>query len=113
MTFWLWGAVFAFLGGTAVAGICYLISKQILLRAPARFSAFSIVRNLIQVGYFLAVYFLAAVLPWDLLPLLIGAALGVTLSTFYFTSRLVRLTAGKLRHESPEEKIAGGDERDG
>ena len=103
MTFWLWGAVFAFLGGITVGGACYLISRQVLMRAPSRFSAVSMVRNLIQVGYFLAVYFLAPVLPWDLIPLLVGAALGITLSTFWFTARLVKIASN--RQKPPEEEL--------
>lgn len=119
MTFWLWGAIFAFLGGITVGGACYLISRRVLMRAPSRFSAVSMVRNLIQVGYFLAVYFLAPVLPWELIPLLVGAALGITLSTFWFTARLVKIASNRQKPpgeessgEEPPEKSPGG-ERDG
>ncbi len=110
MTFWLWGAAFAFLCGVLVGGVCYLLTKQILRRAPARFSAFSIVCNLIQIGYFLAVYFLAPVLPWDRLPLLIGAALGITASTICFTARLVKFAS---RLQKPQREHPSGGEDNG
>ena len=110
MTFWLWGAAFAFLGGVLVGGVCYLISVQMLRRAPSRVSAFSIVRNLIQIEYFLTVYFLAPALPWDLIPLLIGAALGITVSSLYFTSRLVKVTS---KWKKPPEEHSQGGENDG
>ena len=93
-----------------VGGVCYLISVQMLRRAPSRVSAFSIVRNLIQIGYFLAVYFLAPALPWDLIPLLIGAALGITVSSLYFTSRLVKVTS---KWKKPPEEHSQGGENDG
>lgn len=114
MTFWLWGALFAFLGGVLVGGICYLVSRQMLARAPSRVSAFSIVRNLIQIGYFLGVYFLAPVLPWDLIPLLIGAALGITISTLCFTARLVKVASkGQKPPEVQPGEQPGEEENDG
>ena len=84
------GAVLAFLGGVGVAALNAALSKSVLKKKPSALASFFAVRQIINVAYLAAVFFLAPYLPWELFPLLIGAALGITIPSFYFTAKLTR-----------------------
>ena len=53
---------------------------------------FSIVRQIINIGYLVGVYFVSSIVSVDLKYLLIGAALGITIPMFYFTNKLLKIT---------------------
>ncbi len=116
MSFWLWGASLAFLGGALIGWINYLLSDAALKKKPGMFSFTFIGRQTLQVGYLVLLYFLAPHTPWSMLTLLLGGALGMTVSLIFFTSRLTK----KLKSENsavskkePGSESSGKEEKNG
>ena len=101
------GAAFAAAGGVLIAFVTDWISRAALARNPATLPSFFIVRQILNIAYLAALYFLARVLPWGVLPLLIGGALGITVPSFFFARRLVRLNDARHSESRPEDK--GGE----
>ena len=92
MSFWLWGALLAFCGGALISFFNYLLSRAVLQYKATFYTAFSVVRQIFQIGYLVVLYFVASYTPWDALILLVGGVLGITLPMFFFTWRLLRLS---------------------
>lgn len=86
----IFGAALTFVGGAAIAYVNYLLSRTVLRKKPDFVAATAVVRQVLNVVYLAALYFLSPYTPWGLVPLLIGAALGITLPMFYFTALLLR-----------------------
>lgn len=101
MEHWLVGALLAGLGGVLISYLSYLLSRQVLKKKPNLFSAVTVPRQIIQIGYLAVVYFLQPMTPWGLVALLVGAAMGLTVAMFFFTKSLLNT----IRHEE-----TGGDE---
>lgn len=87
----------AFIGGVAVAVLNDWMSRAVLKRNPAHITYFFVIRQIFNVAYLAALFFLASALSWNMIALLAGGALGVTLPAFFFARRLVKLNdaAGK------------------
>ena len=92
------GAIITFVLGFAVAGLNFLLSKAILTKQPDKYAFSTILRQLIQVLYIVAVYFVAEKTPWDMMYMLVGAVLGVTLPMFFFTQRLVKINDTMIKN---------------
>ncbi len=84
------GAALAFLGGAALSYVNYLLSRTVLRKKPDFVSATAVFRQIFNVAYLAALYFFAPSTPWGLVPLLLGAAFGITLPMFYFTFLLLK-----------------------
>ena len=80
--------------GVAVAFINDLLSRLVLRRSPEMLVPFFIVRQMINVAYLVALYFLAPLLPWEPVPLLAGGAAGVTVASILLALRLVKQRGG-------------------
>lgn len=100
-------ALIALLGGVLVSYICYLVMKVFIL-GNKNLAAVAPIRQIIGIAYFVGTYFLAKKLGIDVIPTIIGAALGITLPSVVFSSRLVSL-CGK----SPSETTAGSEKSEG
>lgn len=98
------GGLLAFLGGTAVSAVNYAINSATLRKAPERLASMSIVCQILSVAYFIAVYLLRDILPWGMMPLLIGAALGLTIPNILFSMRLAK------KNDAMNEKARKGEE---
>ena len=75
------------LAGLLIAYINYLLSRKILKAAPEKFALATVARQIIQVGYLAAVYFIGDGLTVSLVWLLVGAAVGMTVPMAFFTKR--------------------------
>lgn len=104
MDHWLVGGVLAALVGVLISLLNYKISLYVLQKKPELLSMMSIPRQLIHIIYLVIVYMVAPMMPWGLMELLVGAALGLTGAMFYFTQKLLKVT------KSEGEKNNGGDE---
>lgn len=102
------GAVITALIGVVISFLNYLISKQVLLKNPQKYSFTTIMRQVLQVLFLVAVYFIGQKTRFDIFYLLIGAALGITIPMFYFTGKLV-----KINDSVQKDKKAKEDEIDG
>lgn len=93
------GAVIAAGLGMLVALFNYLLSKQVLLKMPDKFALVTVARQVIQVGFLVAVYFIGTRLTKvNSVYLLAGAVLGMTVPMFFFTKKLLAInnsTEGK------------------
>lgn len=104
------GAAAACAGGVAVALINDRLSRAVLRRRPALLPSFFAVRQLINVLYLAALYFLSRVLPWGLLPLLIGGALGVTVPSMLLALRLARRNDAQRQEDAARSDTEGGNQ---
>lgn len=91
MAAWPFGAVFALLGGLLIGWLCYRLARYILLKRAAAFSFLSFGRQLLQIGYLAALYYLSPLTPWAPLPLLAGGAAGLTAALIVSTRLLLRI----------------------
>lgn len=98
------GAAICFAAGLAIAYVNYLFSRYILVNKPEKYSLTTVIRQMVQVAFLAAVYFIGEKTEADTVYLLIGAALGVTLPMIFLTKKLLGL------NEKISEK---GDEADG
>ena len=90
MEHWIFGALLTFLAGAAVSFLNYCISRTVIRKKPDAYPMTTVVRQIMNVAFLAAVYFIAPYTPWGLIPLLVGAALGSTLTMFFFTYLLVK-----------------------
>ena len=98
------GAAIAFVIGTAISFVNYLLSKRILVTRPDQYAITTVIRQLLNVAYLVVCFFIAEHVAVNLAALLIGAVLGLTLSSFYFTWKLLKIN--KLSHtggQAPSE----------
>lgn len=86
----LWGAV-ACVFGAIVGFLNFLISKTILQKDPNKYALGAVLRQLINIGCILLCYTVGrnTVLPTE--ALLIGSVIGITVTAFVFTHRLLKL----------------------
>mgnify|MGYP004506050583 FL=1 len=90
MEHWFIGAMITCLFGILVSFANYRLSVRLLVKNPASIQISTPARQILNIGYLAAVYFLAPYTPWDRIAMLVGAVVGVTGGLFYFTYRLVR-----------------------
>ena len=83
------GAVICALAGFLVAYINYALSRKILETHPEKFALATVARQVVQVGYLIAVYFIGSKLSVSLVFLLVGAVIGMTVPMFFFTKKLL------------------------
>ena len=85
------GAIITFALGIVIAYLNFLLSKAILTKQPEKYAISTVLRQVIQIIYIVAVYFVSTVAPWDMWYMLIGAVLGVTVPMIYFTHKLLQV----------------------
>ena len=86
----LLGGAAAFVFGALLALVNYLISRAVMRRKMSMFSSTAVIRQLINIGGLVALYFIAPHTPFETLPLVIGGVLGETLPMLFFTFLLLR-----------------------
>ena len=105
------GGVLAFLFGAAVSLVNYWINRRTLKNNPAMLANMAVVRQILSVACLVAVFLLAKVLPWGYAPLLLGAAIGLTVPAILLAFRLAKLNdAASAQAEISSEK---GDDPNG
>ena len=110
MGHWIVGAVLAALVGVLVSYLSYILSIQVLKKSPGLFTAVSVPRQIIQIGYLAMIYFVYPYTPWGLMELLIGAALGLTVAMFFFTKSLLEKVHQKPTAAEENHQASGGDD---
>ena len=109
MSHWIFGALLAFFLGIGVSFLNYRISVYMLDKNPARIQVSTLTRQVLHIGYLVAVYFLAPYTPWDRISMLVAAVIGVTGSLFVFTGLLVRRMDQKKRTAKETENTDAKD----
>ena len=102
------GAVVAAVIGVSIAFLNYFISKTVIKKAPDKYSLVTVARQVIQVGFLAIVYFVGAKMQnINIVYLLVGAALGMTVPMVYFTKKLLSFNgAGEIK-EKKEDDVNG------
>lgn len=111
MNHWLFGALLAFFLGIGISFLNYRISVYMLNKNPALIQASTLTRQVLHIGYLVAIYFLAPYTPWDRISMLVAAVIGVTGSLFVFTGLLVRRMDQKKRAAKDTEGTDSTDTR--
>ena len=102
------GAAVCALAGFFIAYGNYLLSRKILETHPEKFALATVARQLIQVGYLIAVYFIGSGLPVSLAFLLTGAVAGMTAPMLFFTKKLVAFNDGLAAKKKCGEEDENG-----
>ncbi|MBQ7116604.1 MAG: hypothetical protein IJN88_00150 [Clostridia bacterium] len=89
MTHNIIGAVICALAGLLIAFGNYAFSRRVLEKSPDRLALATVGRQIIQVGYLIAVYLVGTRLTVNPFYLLVGAAAGMTVPMLFFTKKLV------------------------
>lgn len=97
--------------GLFIAFVNFVLSKKVLVKAPKKYSLITVARQIIQVGFLAAVYFVGTSTGFaDPIYLLVGAVIGMTLPMIYFTKKLLLVNELMANKVKENEK---GDEADG
>ncbi len=102
------GAIIAAAVGVCIAFMNYIISKAILEKSPDKYSMATVIRQVIQIGYLVIVYFVGEKILGDPMYLLIGAVLGVTLPMFLFTKKLLSFNETLYGKDKRKEEETDG-----
>ena len=90
MLFNLIGAVVAAVMGGLVAFLNYIMSKTVLEKVPDKYAFTMIVRQVLQIGFLVVAYFIGSKIESiNLVYILVGAVLGLTLPMMIFTKKLL------------------------
>lgn len=101
------GAIITFVLGACIAFLNFLLSKAILTKSPEKYAFSTIIRQITQVLYIVAVYFVSTVASWDMWYMLIGAVLGVTIPMIYFTHKLIKINDSMIKKDKKEGEDNG------
>lgn len=82
-------AVICFVLGVFVSVLNFFISKKMLVKYTDKYHFVTIIRQIIQVTFLVALYIVGAILKLNPVYTLIGGALGNTISMFFFTKKLL------------------------
>ena len=96
----------ALLGGAVLAVAEYFLAKWVLKHHAQHYAAVSVIRQLLNVGYLAALFFLGRGDTQGLVPLLVGGALGLTVPAAF-------LTAALLKSVPQNDEKKGDDRNDG
>ena len=103
------GAIVAAIAGVVIALINYIFSKKVLINAPEKYSLITVVRQILQVGFLVVVYFTGTKTQLaDPVYLLIGAVLGMTVPMIYFTKKLLLINETEAKEKNKKEDEADG-----
>ena len=103
------GAIVAAIAGVVIALINYIFSKKVLINAPEKYSLITVVRQILQVGFLVVVYFTGTKTQLaDPVYLLVGAVLGMTVPMIYFTKKLLLINEAEAKAKNKKEDEADG-----
>ena len=95
--------------GFFVAFVNYILSKTVLAKAPEKYSLVTVVRQILQIGFLVAVYFIGdKIQSVNTIYLLIGAVVGMTAPMIFFTRKLLVLNQNANKKEPEKEGDANG-----
>ena len=102
------GAVVVAVVGVGVAFVNYLISKTVLAKIPDKYSATTVLRQIVQIAFLVIVYFISKKTNYDPMYLLVGAVLGITVPMIIFTKKLLRYNESLQQSEKRKEEDPDG-----
>ena len=101
------GALLAFIAGAIVCFVNYKLSDYFIKRHKNMFSLVSVIRQIIQVGYLVLLFFISGYTPWDKTFILTGGCLGVTIPMLVSTYKLLKTNKAEAESEKKEDDTDG------
>lgn len=103
------GAVVAALAGFLIAFANYIFSKKVLIKFPEKYALVSVGRQILQVGFLIIVYFVGTKIETvNIVYLLVGAVLGMTLPMIYFTKQILLVNDSMAKSKKEKEVETDG-----
>ena len=81
----VFGIILSFAVGFMFSLGSFSLFRLIMNKFPKQFALASFIRQTLNIAFFIVVYFISPLLPWKLFHILLGAALGVTLTSLLLT----------------------------
>lgn len=94
--------------GFGIAFISYIISKTILKKAPEKYAATTLLRQVLQLGFIFAAFIIGRKTGFDATYILVGGVLGLTVPMFFFTKKLLGLNETLYKTEKRKETETDG-----
>jgi len=101
------GGVLAFLGGTGVSALNYAINLRTLKKKPDAIPNMSMVHQVLSVVYFVAAYLVGRHTPCGHVPVLVGAAVGLTIPNILLSMHLAK------KNDAMNGQSVKGEDNDG
>lgn len=90
--------------GLLIAFINYSFSKKVLEKTPEKYALITVARQILQIGFLAIVYFVGTKTQVaDVIYLLVGAVLGMTVPMFYFTKKLLTLNESFVKTKKEDD----------
>lgn len=103
------GVAVAIIIGFLVAFINYFLSKTVLEKASEKYSLITVVRQVLQIGFLVIVYFVGdKIEAVNTIYLLVGAVVGMTIPMICFTRKLLSINQNISKKESRREDDVNG-----
>lgn len=97
------GVSVAIIVGFLVALTNFFLSKTVLTKAPEKYSLITVVRQVLQIGFLVVVYFIGEkIQEVNTIYLLVGAVVGMTVPMIYFTKKLLSVN-GSLNKKKEDD----------
>ncbi len=97
------GVSVAIIVGFLVALTNFFLSKTVLTKAPEKYSLITVVRQVLQIGFLVVVYFIGEkIQEVNTIYLLVGAVVGMTVPMIYFTKKLLSVN-GRLNKKKEDD----------
>lgn len=94
--------------GFIIAFLNYMLSKTVILKSPDKYSVITVLRQIIQIGFLVAVYFVGKKFEAvNITYLLIGAVVGMTVPMLFFTKKLLSVNDSIKNVKNREEDENG------
>ncbi len=98
------GALVTAVIGFLIAFINYSFSKKALEKTPEKYALITVVRQILQIGFLAIVYFVGIKIQVaDVMYLLVGAVLGMTVPMFYFTKKLLTFNESLVKTKKEDD----------
>ena len=102
------GALVTVLAGFLIAFANYIFSKKVLIKFPDKYAFISVVRQALQVGFLVVVYFIGTKIEGlNIVYLLVGAVIGMTLPMIYFTKQILLVNDSMTGKKEKEGETDG------
>lgn len=103
------GGAGALLGGVTICYLNYRISRAVLIKSPSYYALVTVLRQIFSVAWLLACYAISECTQLSAAVLLVCAALGVTVPSFFLTHKLLRLNEQRteIKTQEKEERSDG------
>ena len=97
------GVSVAIIVGFLVALTNFFLSKTVLTKAPEKYSLITVVRQVLQIGFLVVVYFIGEkIQEVNTIYLLVGVVVGMTVPMIYFTKKLLSVN-GRLNKKKEDD----------